>query len=81
VALAVERSLDMADDVLFLLPITIDGTNEQGARVPDKFLTVQWLRLPGGHATPALHHLVRRHSLGQPSRASRARRWRSTARR
>jgi hypothetical protein len=58
--LAVERSLDMADDVLFLIPVTIDGTNEQNARVPDKFLTVQWLRLPGGQPTPALHHLVRR---------------------
>ena len=70
--LAVERSLDMADDVLFLLPVTIDGTGEQGARVPDKFLTVQWLRLPGGQPTPALHHLVRRilsgnhHALTRP---------------
>lgn len=70
--LATDRSLDMADDVLFLIPVTIDGTNEQGARVPDKFLTVQWLRLPGGQATPALHHLVRRilsgnhHALTRP---------------
>jgi TolB-like protein len=70
--LAVERSLDMADDVLFLIPVTIDGTPEQGARVPDKFLTVQWLRLPGGQPTPALHHLVRRilsgnhHALTRP---------------
>ena len=58
--LATDRSLDMADDVLFLIPVTIDGTSENGARVPDKFLTVQWLRLPGGQPTPALHHLVRR---------------------
>lgn len=58
--LATERSLDMADDVLFLIPVTIDGTREIGARVPDKFLTVQWLRVPGGNPTPALHHLVRR---------------------
>lgn len=70
--LATERSLDMADDVLFLLPVTIDGTSENGARVPDKFLAVQWLRLPGGQATPALHHLVRRmlsgdhHALTRP---------------
>jgi hypothetical protein len=73
--LATDRSLDMADDVLFLIPVTIDGTNEQGARVPDKFLTVQWLRLPGGNATPALHHLVRRilsgnhHALTRPPMA------------
>src|SRR3954468_23313740 len=50
--LAVERTLDMADDVLFLLPVAIDDTPEVGARVPDKFLTVQWLRLPGGQCTP-----------------------------
>ena len=70
--LATDRSLDMADDVLFLLPVTIDDTAESNARVPDKFLSVQWLRLPGGQATPALHHLVRRilsgdqHALTRP---------------
>lgn len=58
--LATDRSLDMADDVLFLLPVSIDGTAENGARVPDKFLAVQWLRAPGGNPTPALHHLIRR---------------------
>ncbi len=58
--LAVERTMDMADDVLFLLPVAIDGTTEIGARVPDKFLTVQWLRLPGGQTTPALTALVQR---------------------
>lgn len=73
--LATDRSLDMADDVLFLIPVTIDSTSEQGARVPDKFLTVQWLRLPGGQPTPALHHLVRRilsgdhHALTRPPMA------------
>jgi hypothetical protein len=58
--LATDRSLDMADDVLFLLPVSIDGTAENGARVPDKFLAVQWLRAPNGNPTPALHHLIRR---------------------
>jgi hypothetical protein len=38
----------MADDHLFLLPVVIDDTNEAQARVPEKFLTVQWLRLPEG---------------------------------
>jgi len=37
--LAAERTLDMADDVLFLLPIVLDETSEAGARVPDKFVT------------------------------------------
>jgi len=58
--LAVERTLDMADDHLFLLPVVIDGTDEKSARVPEKFLAVQWLRLPDGRPTPALEALCRR---------------------
>jgi TolB-like protein len=58
--LAVERTLDMADDHVFLLPVVIDATAEAGARVPDKFRAVQWLRVPDGQATPALEALCRR---------------------
>jgi TolB-like protein len=58
--LAAERTLDMADDRTFLLPIVIDDTTQGGARVPEKFLTVQWMRLPGGRPTPALEALCRR---------------------
>jgi hypothetical protein len=58
--LAVERTLDMADDHPFLLPVVIDDTKEAHARVPEKFLSVQWLKLPGGRATPALEALCRR---------------------
>lgn len=58
--LAAERTLDMADDVLFLLPVAIDDTSETGARVPEKFFTVQWLRAPGGQPTPALEALAQR---------------------
>jgi hypothetical protein len=58
--LAVERTLDMADDHTFLLPVVIDATSEAQARVPERFLSVQWLRLPGGQATPALEVLCRR---------------------
>jgi TIR domain len=58
--LAVERTLDMADDHTFLLPIVIDDTVQAGARVPEKFLTVQWLRLPGGQPTAAFEALCRR---------------------
>jgi len=58
--LAVDRSHDMADDVMFLIPVVIDGTGEGGARVPEKFLTVQWLKVPGGVATPALTALAAR---------------------
>jgi TolB-like protein len=62
--LAVERTFDMADDHLFLLPVVIDGTDETRARVPEKFLAVQWLRLPGGQPTPALEALCRRIASG-----------------
>jgi hypothetical protein len=58
--LAVERTLDMADDHLFLLPIAIDDTDQAVARVPEKFLAVQWLKVPGGRPTPALESLCRR---------------------
>src|SRR5258708_15349392 len=57
--LAVERTLDFADDVMFLVPVVIDDTRDAGARVPEKFFTVQWLRLPGGQTTPALQDLAR----------------------
>jgi len=63
--LAVERTLDMADDHTFLLPVVIDATAEAGARVPERFLTVQWMRLPGGQPTPALEALCRRLVSGQ----------------
>jgi hypothetical protein len=35
--LAVERTLDMADDHTFLLPVVIDDTRQDGARVPERF--------------------------------------------
>ena len=50
--LAVDRSYLMADDAAFLFPVVIDATTDAGARVPEKFRTVQWTRLPAGE-TPA----------------------------
>src|SRR6516165_11548342 len=64
--LAVERTLDMADDHPFLLPVVIDDTTQDGARVPERFLSVHWLRLAGGRPTPALEALCRRLVSGQP---------------
>ncbi len=58
--LAVERTLDMADDHVFLLPVVIDATAEAGARVPDRFRAVQWLRVPDGQPTAALEAVCRR---------------------
>jgi hypothetical protein len=72
--LAVERTLDMADDHLFLLPVVIDATDESRARVPEKFLAVQWLRLPGGQTSPALEALCRRLAVGDPKAVAAPRR-------
>jgi TolB-like protein len=62
--LAVERTLDMADDHVFLLPVVIDATTEAGARVPERFRAVQWLRAPDGQPTAALEALCRRLASG-----------------
>ncbi len=72
--LAVERNLDMADDHIFLLPVVIDATIQAGARVPERFLAVQWLRVPGGKPTPALEQLCRKLVSGEASAAQAARR-------
>jgi TolB-like protein len=58
--LAVERTLDMADDHPFLLPVVIDDTDATRARVPEKFFAVQWLKVPDGTPNPAIEALCRR---------------------
>lgn len=63
--LAVERTLHMADDHTFLLPIVIDETDHVRARVPEKFLAVQWLKVPGGEPSAALEALCRRLVCGE----------------
>jgi eukaryotic-like serine/threonine-protein kinase len=50
--LAASRTLDMAEDTAYILPVVIDSTHDADARVPEKFREVQWTRLPGGE-TPA----------------------------
>ncbi len=64
--LAVERTLDMADDHAFLLPVVIDDTGQSGARVPEKFLSIQWVRAPGGQPNAALESLCKRLVSGEP---------------
>lgn len=57
---AAERTLDMADDVLFLLPLVIDPVPEASARVPERFRQVHWTRCPGGEPNDALAELCGR---------------------
>jgi TolB-like protein len=64
--LAVERTLDMTDDTVFLVPVVLDDTAEARARVPDKFRAVQWTRVPGGRPNAALEALCHRLVSGDP---------------
>ena len=57
--LAVGRTLDMADETAFLLPVVIDSTHDADARVPEKFREVQWTRLPGGETPRGFVERVR----------------------
>lgn len=50
--LAVERAKLIAETVPFILPVVIDPVKENDALVPERFLQVQWTRLPGGAPTP-----------------------------
>jgi hypothetical protein len=50
---AIDRTRNMADDAVFVLPVCIDDTDASRASVPDKFRSVHFTRLPGGELTPA----------------------------
>src|SRR5580765_2509287 len=58
--LAVARTLDMADDRAFLLPVVIDATIDVNARVPERFRDVQWTHMPAGEAPMAFAERVQR---------------------
>jgi len=58
--LAVHRTLDMADDQAFLVPVVIDATIDMSARVPEKFREVQWTRLFAGESPAAFAERVQR---------------------
>ena len=42
--LAIDRSHLMAGDKAFLMPVMLDGTSQNAARVPDRFREVHWSR-------------------------------------
>ena len=48
---ALDRTRNMADDALFILPVCIDAIDERNAKVPDKFKAVHMTQLPGGEAS------------------------------
>ena len=67
--LAEDRSHLIAKGKPFIVPVSVDGTTERGALVPDAFLAVQWTRLPGGEAPAAFVVRVQK-LLGGPSSES-----------
>ncbi len=50
-AWAVNRTEGIADEVPFLVPVTIDDTQAYTATVPERFKKKQWAQLPGGQIT------------------------------
>jgi hypothetical protein len=49
---AIDRARNMADGSLFILPVTIDGTEAATATVPDRFRALHFSALPGGRVPP-----------------------------
>ncbi len=49
---AVDRSLNIAEGGVFILPVCIDDTPESQALVPDKFRALHITRMPDGEPTP-----------------------------
>ncbi len=51
---AIDRSRNIAEGALFIVPVCIDDTDPVAAHVPDKFKALHITRLPGGEVTPEL---------------------------
>jgi hypothetical protein len=51
---ALDRARNMADGALFILPVIIDDTSPQAARVPDRFQALHFTHLPGGEVSGQL---------------------------
>ncbi|HWJ05633.1 MAG TPA: toll/interleukin-1 receptor domain-containing protein [Steroidobacteraceae bacterium] len=48
---AVDRTRNMAEGAVFILPVCVDGTPEADALVPDRFRALHFARLPDGEPT------------------------------
>jgi hypothetical protein len=56
---AIDRTRNMADGALFLLPVTIDDTSPATALVPDRFRSLHFTQLPGGAVSPEFAQRLR----------------------
>ncbi len=50
---AIDRSRNMADGAVFILPVVVDDTPQTSAQVPDRFRAAHFTRLPGGEGAEA----------------------------
>jgi hypothetical protein len=64
---AIDRALNMADGALFILPVTIDGTNAAEALVPDRFKALHFTQLEGGAVTPEFAARVKDFTRARPA--------------
>ena len=64
---AVDRSLNIADGAVFILPVCIDDTPEADALVPEKFRSLHMSRLPDGEPTPEFLRRLQELSQGRRS--------------
>ena len=66
-----DRSRNMAEGAVFILPVCIDATSEPEAIVPEKFKGVHFTRLSGGEPGPEfvqrMQELLAQRSGGQGS--------------
>ncbi|HVF65150.1 MAG TPA: toll/interleukin-1 receptor domain-containing protein [Casimicrobiaceae bacterium] len=49
---AIDRTRNLAEGAVFILPVCIDDTDPNASNVPDRFKSVHFTRLPGGGVTP-----------------------------
>ena len=68
--LAVDRTLDLADHVAFLMPVALDGIPEKDAHVPEKFHQVQWARVSDEASLRAVVNGVRHLLAGETAAPS-----------
>ena len=64
---AVDRSRNIAEGAVFILPVCIDDTTEADALVPEKFKAVHISRLPGGEPSPEFIRRLQELSSGRRS--------------
>lgn len=53
-AWAADRALSFADEVPFIVPMTVDQTTAYTAKVPERFKRTQWAEVPEGEVTAEL---------------------------